>query len=141
MHRVYINLILLIKSVCSFYFYSFRLHLIVHSLDVLIFNVSLERSVRWECAFPFEKLVLCVTFHISHEAIAVAFNSRMWESNLSRCISYVTFRMHVAFLCVCLLFLPWDLGFFVSINSHFYLKTNFQTHLKRSTVCDWTFSD
>lgn len=83
------------------------------------------------------------TFHTKQLHLVQLF---VWESNLLHCISYVTFRMHVAFfVCVIVVvavrFRFFRVFFIHSIKSWFYLKTNFQTHLKRSTVCDWTFRD
>lgn len=89
---------------------------------------------------PISKLVLYV---ISHGPIASYLPPYVWESNLLRCISYVTIRWSrrvvVVAAYVLLLFHFFESGILVSLSlflvsfrlkSHFNLETNLQTHLK-----------
>lgn len=88
------------------------------------------------CTIPFPNL-FCASFHTDQLHPIHLF---VWESNLLRCISYVTcgflYSLHLLLfsLLFCLLVLVklgdfWLFFDFLFVKSHFYLETNLQTHL------------
>lgn len=130
--------------VCSFLFLFCFVYVWIHlsPAHILLFNTVV--MFLFACVLvciPISKLVLYV---ISHGPIASYLPPYVWESNLLRCISYVTIRWSrrvvvVVAAYVLLLFHFFESGILVSLSlflvsfrlkSHFNLETNLQTHLK-----------